>query len=92
MKHRLSVYLIVQSDLLGNSTNRDVRYERTRGMEAQKYLRKDYCHRIKCSAANFLATLMWRRPLNSAALAIPTHREPEGGVRWDKHLSSSLDD
>ena len=78
MKHRSSVYPIVQSDLSENSTNRDMRYERTRGMEAQKYLRKDCCHRIKCSTANFLATLMWRRPLNNTALVIPTHREPEG--------------
>ena len=77
-KHKLNVYPIIQSDLSGNSTDRDVHYERTRGMEAQKYLKKGCCHRIKCSAANFLATLMWRIPLNSNALTTPTHRGPEG--------------
>ena len=77
MKHRPNVYPIVQSDLLGNSTDRNVHYEHTGGMKVQKYLRKGCCHRIKCSAANFLTTLMWRRPLNSAALTTPTHREPE---------------
>ena len=49
-------------------------YKHTGGMEAQKYLRKSYCHRIECFAANFLATFMWRRPLNSAALTTPSHR------------------
>jgi len=27
--------------------------------------------------SNFLAALMWRKPLNSAALAAPMHREPK---------------
>ena len=40
MKHRPNVYPIVQSDILGNSIDRDVNYERTGGMEAQKYLRE----------------------------------------------------
>ena len=78
MQHRPSVYPIVQSDILGNFTNRDMHYERTRGMEAWKYLRKGCCHHIKCSVANFLAVLMWRRSLNSAILAISTHRGSEG--------------
>ena len=42
-----------------------------------KYLRKSYCHYIECPATNFLTTFMWRKPLNSAALAITTHRKPE---------------
>ena len=46
-------------------------------MRARKYLRESYCHRIECSAANFLAAFIWRRPLNNAALAIPTHKGPE---------------
>ena len=45
-------------------------------MEARKYLRKSCCHCIECPAANFLAAFMWRRPLNSVALAITTHRRP----------------
>ena len=55
----------------------NVHYERTGGMEAQKYLRKGYYHHIKCSVANFLAALMWKRPLNSAVLATSMHREHE---------------
>ena len=51
--------------------------ERTKRMEARKYLRKSCCHRIKCSAANFLAAFMWRRPLNSIVLATITHKRPE---------------
>jgi len=43
---------------IGNSTDRDVHHERTRGIEARKYQRKGCCHRIKCSAANFLTALM----------------------------------
>ena len=45
-------------------------------MGAQRFLRESCCHRIECSAANFLAAFMWRRPLNSAALVTPTHRGP----------------
>ena len=70
--------LKVQGNLLGSSSGRDVYLECTRGLGAQKYLRKSCYHRIKCSTINFLAALMWRRPLNSVALAIPTHKEPEG--------------
>ena len=73
-KHRSNVYPIVQGDLLENSTDRDMHYKCTRGMEAQKYLRKDCCHHIKCSIANFLVTLMWRRPLNSTVLATSTYK------------------
>ena len=52
--------------------------ERTRGMETKKYLRKNCCrHCIKCPTANFLVAFMWRRPLNSVALATITHRRPE---------------
>ena len=49
----------------------------TNVLEARKYLRESCYHYIKCFAANFLAAFMWRRPLNSAALAIPTHKGPE---------------
>ena len=51
--------------------------ERTKRMEARKYLRKSCCHHIKCSAANFLAAFMWRRPLNSIVLATITHKRPK---------------
>ena len=52
--------------------------ECTGRVEARKYLMKSCYHRIECPAANFLAAFMWRRPLNSAALATTTHRKPEG--------------
>jgi len=54
-----------------------VHNERTRRIGARKYLRENCCHRIKYFAANFLAAFMWRRPLNSAILAIQTHRRLE---------------
>ena len=65
------------SDLPGNSTDRGVHYKRTGRMRARKYLRKSCCHHIECSIANFLTAFMWKRPLNSVALAISTHRGPE---------------
>ena len=77
MKHGSNVCFITQSDLLGNATERDVPYERIGRMGTQKYLRESCYHRIKCSAANFLAALMWRRPLNNATLATSTHKKPE---------------
>ena len=46
-------------------------------MGAKKYLRESYCHCIECSVTNFLVVFMWKRPLNSATMATPTHREPE---------------
>ena len=45
--------------------------------EPKKYLRESYYHRIVCTAATFLATFMWRKPLNSAALVTTTHRKPK---------------
>ena len=72
-----NVYSITQSDLLGSFTERDVHHEYTRRVEARKYLRKNCCHHVECPAANFLAAFMWRRPLNSAALATATHGKPE---------------
>ena len=44
-------------------------------MGSQKYLRKSCYHHIECNVATFLATLMWRRPLNSVALVTTTHRK-----------------
>ena len=45
--------------------------------KSKKYLRKSCYYRIKCTAATFLAAFMWKRPLNSAALATTTHRKPK---------------
>ena len=52
-------------------------YDHTRKKEIQKYLRENCYHRIKCTAATFLAAFMGRRPPNSAVLATTTHRKLE---------------
>ena len=49
-----------------------------KGKKTQKYLRKNYRHHIKYITTAFLAALMWRRPLNSAALAVATHKGLKG--------------
>ena len=51
------VCFVIQSDVLGNSINKDMHCECTGQMGAEKYLRESCYHRIKCSAANSLATL-----------------------------------
>ena len=51
--------------------------EHKRRKETHKYLRKSCYYCIKCTATTILAAFMWRRPLNSAALTITTHRKPE---------------
>ena len=76
-KHRSNIDPNDQSDFRGSSSDRDMHHKRTRNMGTQKYLRKNYYHRIECPAANFLAAFMWIRPLNSTVLVITTHRKPE---------------
>ena len=78
-KHRSDKDINDQSDLRGSSSDKDMYHKRTRKMRIQKNLRKSYYHRIKCNTTTFLAAFMWRRPLNSTALATTTHRKP-GGV------------
>ena len=51
---------IIQGDVPGGSIDKDMHYERTKGVGARKYLRESCCHRIKCSATNSLAALMRR--------------------------------
>ena len=58
MKYRPNIYSIVQSDFLGNSIDRDMNYERTGGMEAQKYLKESCYHRIEYSVVNSLVALI----------------------------------
>ena len=71
------MYSSNQSDPPRSSSDRDVSHEHMRRKEIQKYLRESCYHRIKCTTATFLAAFMWRRPLNSAALATATHRKPK---------------
>ena len=72
-----SVYSDNQNDLPGNSIDGGVPHKRARRKETQKHLRKICYHHIKCTAATFLATFMWTRPLNSSISAITTHKKPE---------------
>ena len=49
---------IIQGDLPGNSSDKDIRYKRTGQLGGGKYLRESCYHCIKYSAANPLAALM----------------------------------
>ena len=52
------MYFVIQSDILGNSIDKDMHYQRTGQMKAGKYLRENCYHRIECSVTNSLAALM----------------------------------
>ena len=64
-------------DLPGSSSDKDVYYEHPRMMGPQQYLRESSNHSIECTVTTFLAAFILRRPLNSIALTIITHRKPE---------------
>ena len=64
-----------QGDLPRSSSDSDMHHEHMRRRGTQKYLRESCYHRIKCTAATFLAAFMWIRSLNSATLATTTHRK-----------------
>ena len=76
-KYSSNMYSNNQGDLLGSSSNKDVHHERIRMKKTQKYLVESCYHRIEYITATFLATSIWKRPLNSVALAIATHRRPK---------------
>ena len=76
-KYNSNMYPYNQSNLPRNSSDRDVHHEYTRRRGTQKYLRENCYHRIECTAATFLTAFMWRKPLNSTALATTTHRKPK---------------
>ena len=67
---------VIQSDVPGNSIDKDMHYEHIGQMGAGKYLRENCYHRIEYSAPNQLALFMWRRPLNSTILVASTHGGP----------------
>jgi len=50
--------VLSSGDLSGNSSDNDIHYERIGQLGGGKYLRESYYHRIECSIANSLATLM----------------------------------
>ena len=51
---------IIEGDITGSSIDKDVHYERTRGMEVRKYLKENCYHCIECSVANSLGALMMK--------------------------------
>ena len=66
-----------QGDIPRSSIDRNVHHEHTKMRGTQKYLRESCYHRIECIIVTFLATFMWRRPLNNATLATTTHKKPK---------------
>ena len=76
-KYSLNMYSNNQSDLPGSSSDKGVHHKCIRMMRTQKYLRESCYYPIEYIAATFLAAFMWRRPLNSVALATTTHRKQE---------------
>ena len=71
------MYYNNRCDLLGSSSDKNVHHKCIRMMGTQKYLRENYYHHIKCTTSTFLAAFMLRIFLNSAALAIITHKKLE---------------
>ena len=76
-KYSSNMYSNNQGDLPRRSSNKDVHHERIRMKKTQKILVESCYYRIECTVTTFLGPFMWRRPLNSAALAIATHRRPK---------------
>ena len=52
------VCFVIQSNIPENSIDKDMYYEGTKQMGAEKYLRESCYHRIQYSVTNSLATLM----------------------------------
>ena len=75
-KYSSNMYSNNQGDLPRSSSDRHVHHEHARKTRTQKYLKESYYHRIECTANTFLAAFMWRRLLNSAALATTTQKKP----------------
>ena len=50
----------IQSNVLGDSIDKDTHYESIRQMGTIKYLRESCYHHIECFVANSLATLIWK--------------------------------
>jgi len=49
-----------KSNVPGDFIGKDIYHESTRQRKVMKYLRESCYHRIKYSATNSLATLMWK--------------------------------
>ena len=59
------IWSAIQSNIPGNSIDKDIHHESTGQRESMKYLRESCYHCIECSATNSLAALMWKCYLNS---------------------------
>ena len=55
-----NVWSTIQSNISGDSIDKDIHHESTGQREDMKYLRKSYYNRIECSATYSLAALMWK--------------------------------
>jgi len=85
------VFSVIQSDILENSINKDMHYKRTGQIGAEKYLRESCYHRIECSIANSLVTLMRKWYLNSTFQPyIYSQRFQEGADGKTKINTSNL--
>ena len=56
---------VIQSNIPGNSIDKDMHHECTGQMRSVKYLRENYYHRIEYSVTNSLAALLRKWYLNS---------------------------
>ena len=74
-QHNSSLFPNRWRDLPRSSKDEYMSYEHRRRKGTQKYLRKSCYHRIKCTITTFLAAFIWRRHLNSEALATTTHKK-----------------
>jgi len=54
----MKVWFAIQDNILGDFINKDKHYRSIGQREVLKYLRESCYHRIECSVANSLATLM----------------------------------
>ena len=78
------VWSTIQSNILGDSIDKDTYPESTRQREAMKYLRESCYHRIECSVANSLTTLIRKRYLNSNFQSYSYSPKISGRCWWDK--------
>ena len=81
---------VIQNDILGNSIDKDMHFERIGQVGVKKYLRKSCYHHIECSAAN--CHIYVEKTPKQCCFGRPNSQRPCEDVRWDKHSSSGLDD
>ena len=85
-KHSLDL-----NNLPGDSNNEGRLQVRKEVIKHRNILGKSCYHRIKCTAATFLAALMWKRPLNSVINRYRSQKVRKA-TQQDRYLSARLDD